>query len=318
MKKLNLIILFILFSFSVVYGQYTPQSIQYYSSPYLDNPAFCGVDQEYSGRVLYRIHSMNIVGSPMLFSASGEKNFSPKSNFQHSLGFIFHDDRAGVFAQNTFNATYAGHIKTADASTLSFGSSLSVLSHRIMDNKVKLVEEDDPAAYVDQRGTSVDINMGVMYKSEVGFLGVSALNLMGSKIDMYTSTRLSRRINVNGGFNFMVKDKKRTKSFLSPMLRMTYDQDNGSNLEGVLSFRNKTKYNHFWVGVGYGLHQNLIIPIGISMNENFILSYTLNYNFSALSTKVINTGHEFMLAYKLLPKRYKKDKREKLNLPWLY
>src|SRR6476620_5175420 len=116
MKKLLLFAAFV-FCTIVSEAQVDPLYAQYLNNPLLLNPAYSGINNNFSAAASYRKQWAGFDGSPSTFNVNAHSSFN---NNKMGLGLIVLSDKVGVNANTEVQATYAYKLDL-NGKFLSFG-----------------------------------------------------------------------------------------------------------------------------------------------------------------------------------------------------
>lgn len=183
MKKLCIIVLLIL-AFSVAKAQMYPWYTQYRSNLYMFNPGFCGTKRFIDFRLFYRNQWNGFKGAPTTYASS--LNFRLADGKLGIGGFAFNDE-IGPFKNSHYAGTIAVHLKLEDVE-LSFGLQGSFLQQTFDGNKVTLHNQVDQAInqYAADKRSNYDGSFGAVLLNDRFYLGLSAINFLGTEIIHYS------------------------------------------------------------------------------------------------------------------------------------
>lgn len=162
MKRIILYSIILLLAFTESgQAQLNPLVAQYFSSPYLGNPAFAGIDSGLNLGLSYRKLWNNIPGSPEIQSFIAD--YGGKSA---GLGLNVNFDKAGLQRQSRVVGTYAYHLLLNEhKEQLHFGLSLGFMNQRLSGSDVVGNSSDPLAAAYNERQTYIDGDFGIAFTS---------------------------------------------------------------------------------------------------------------------------------------------------------
>ncbi|HEY0895252.1 MAG TPA: PorP/SprF family type IX secretion system membrane protein [Sphingobacteriaceae bacterium] len=157
-------------------AQLNPLSAQYFSNPYLANPAMAGA----SGgiRVFGGIRQQwtRLSGTPYSQALTAEFAVGDKTG----LGLNLWNDEAGLLKTTRLTGTYAYHVPLNDGSRkLHFGLAFGMVNRRLM-NEHFYGDPDDPTiSRFNEKGAYLDGDFGVAYTDDRLSLHAAIPNLNG-------------------------------------------------------------------------------------------------------------------------------------------
>lgn len=315
----KIFISFIFISFPVVLlAQQMPLYSQYMLNGFIFNPATAGHDGLTTLNLTTRQQWVGVENAPRSVAFNIQtrvlmRNFVIKRDLRRGnrllkarkgrvgLGVNIYNDRNGLFNQSGANFTYAYHIPFPN-SQLSFGLSASITQFKInveglkfRDSDLKFLQLGDPI-YVP------DANAGVFYENNTFYCGVSAANLLQSKVKYgnpnLDSYQLKRHYFVLAGYRW---DDIRNLSFEPAIMIKTTE-----TLYPQVDLSFKTIYNqNYWLGISYRTVKSFIAFVGITRN-NFSAGYAYDYDFNSFQ-KFTYGSHELNMSLRFgdTAKRYR-------------
>jgi type IX secretion system PorP/SprF family membrane protein len=186
MKNLYLL-LFSLASISAV-AQQDPLYSQYMLNPLVINPAYSGLNNNLNAMVGYRTQWTGLDGQPQTFNASVHTSLV---NNKVGAGILVVNDKIGNTSTTEANATFAYKLNF-EQSTFSFGMQAGVQSYNSDYSSLNILDKGDNAFTGGERGSRINMGVGVALKSEKYFIGLSVPRLLpstfengGQEFDLY-------------------------------------------------------------------------------------------------------------------------------------
>ena len=311
MRKL-VIILLLLTSGTLLFGQQLPLYSQYLYNKFLINPAVAGSDGYTSVNLTAREQWVGYYGAPRTFSVSWQtrmlkksfilKNtsvkrqvFRPKSDGKVGFGGYIFSDKNGLVQRTGFQASYAYHMWIENETQLSLGLSFTGYHYKLNEKEINFDDPNEPWLNNDlRRGIFVpDATFGVYLLNAKYSFGFSAAQLfeasakIGSKA--YKDFKMSRQYYVFGSYDFA----KGNNSVIQPaFLMMTSEQLKPQADIGVTYIYEQG----FWAGLAYRTSGALIANIGVKY-QNIFIGYAFDFTMSEIQRITYGT-HEITFALK--------------------
>ncbi len=189
---MNKLILFViaLSGSTALFAQQDPIYAQYILNPIIINPAYAGLGNNLNAMVSYRTQWVGLDGQPQTFNASG--NVSLVDN-RVGAGITITRDQIGSTTTMETNAAFSYKLPLGDDKVLSFGMQGGVLNFRNDYSALNPYDKDDVAFTGGERGSRINLGVGVILKSERFLFGLSVPRLLpttfkagNSSFDLYT------------------------------------------------------------------------------------------------------------------------------------
>ena len=260
------------------------------------NPSTAGVGGSMIG-ASYRTQWSSISGSPKtatVFASIG----MPAHNI--GIGGYIYNDKTGPTSRTGVQLAFAKHIPTGNGGQFSLGLEARGLQYSI--DRAKLSESlgSDPAIGSGDTRFKFDAGFGISYTGKKLQVGVSASQLVQSKLDFYTGNltrteegRLYRHYYFHGKYKMAVDEA----TTITPNVLVIYMPNAPTEYQFGMRVEHMEK---FWWGVGYRVKQSWMLSAGLHVNKKF----TLGYAFDIYSTpvSVFDAGanaHELLLRYNM-------------------
>jgi len=325
MKYILLVSITLTIHSAIIKSQQLPIYSQYMMNGFLLNPAVAGHEGYTAVNLTAREQWAGINDAPGTYAVSYQTRLLKNSYISRSAsirrrkrvmsrsgrvgyGFYAYTDRAGAFNRTGLQGTYTYHIPF-DRSQLSFGVSVTGYQFRIEQDKIKLLDIDDPMLLNTEKSALIpDANFGVYYTDKNLYAGISAMQLFQSPIKLGADKegpgfRMVRHYFITAGYRFEVaKD-----ILVEPSILFKSTEKFISQIDGNVKFYFNENY---WAGVSYrsggsysiteesfnGKGSAAIIMAGVRVDK-YYFGYAFDYTFNAIGARSMGS-HEFMGAVK--------------------
>ncbi len=302
-------------------GQQGPQFTQYMTNKYLYNPAFAGYEDYIEVKTGYRQQWLGLGVPSKTFYVTGNfaidkedrtsegptpfisktirRNFDPtqirknnaRPNFHQGLGVQLMSDQFGPLIDYSLAITYAYHLPLGGERKIAVGASVGV-HQRLVDFNVGNFDAKDPN---DNRlisegkltGGHPLINLGVLYYTREGYVGLSANQLVMQNVNyerldkQAKADTISWLGNTSPSFQLQTGITKRLRDNLkiSPSLLIK-----STNLKTVMLEANVKAnfYDLFWLGASYRHKEAISALFGIQISQTTQLSYSYDFHSNGI------------------------------------
>jgi type IX secretion system PorP/SprF family membrane protein len=298
MKKLNIVILFLVLCLQPVISQQDPESSQYMFNTLTFNPGFAGTSGMICATALNRQQWVGFKGAPSttVFNIS-----APVSPFgvKSGVGLLVESDNLGFDKNINLSASYSYH---ADLGTgkLGIGINLGMLN-TTLDPTWSIPSGDehtpvsgDPLIPENKESyVAFDAGLGLYYKTDKYYASLSVTHINQPKIKFTKGTPyVSRHYYLTGGYTLQLPNP----SFeLVPSL---FAYSDGKVVQFTIT--SLVRYNKkAWGGVSYRAGDALIGIVGLELFNGIRIGYSYDFTISDIRKAVQGgTGsHEFMINY---------------------
>ena len=303
MGKLQLYILGLLLLLpQLTFAQQDPQFTLYMFNTLQFNPAYAGIDGVTN---ITAIHRDQWAGYESTFDDGGAPTTQVLSLntpiFKLNSGFGFHVVNDNLGAQNNleFQASYAYHLGFKKSkSKMSFGLRLGIYSQSINFDEYRPIDTDDPIlAPLEGTESQIrpDMAIGVFYRAEKYYAGVSYNHLLRSEFDFGTNVvrnALEEHAYITFGYIYQVNfDVSITPSFL---VQTDMNQYNFI-LGGIVDYKDK-----MWGGVSFTEAESANVLLGYNFLKDRSLTFGYSFGYVIAEQEAKQpTSHEIMLSYTL-------------------
>ena len=265
----------------------------------LHNPATAGASKHGSIGASYRKMWDGIDGGPQTTLVFGSGYLS---NAKIGVGGYVYNDVTGPTKRTGLQAAFAYHIPMANDASFSLG--LEARFQQFSIDKAKLQQSlgtNDPVLAGEDSRMKGDAGFGMAYTGKKLQIGVSASQLIQSKLDFYTGNlnrneeaRLYRHFYLHG--NYKLSPDENTK--IIPNFLFIYLPN------APLEFQGGVRVEHsdvLWWGVALRARQSWMLSAGVKIQKRF----TVGYSFDIFTTPLSvfdggSNGHEILMKYDFL------------------
>ena len=264
----------------------------------LHNPATAGAAKHTSIGASYRTMWDGIDGGPQtaLLFASG---YLPGAKL--GLGGYFYSDKTGPTKRTGVQAAVAYHIPLSNGGSFSLGLEAKFQQYSLDKAKLQQSLGSDPVMGSAENRFKGDAGFGISYNGKKWQAGISASQLIQSKLDFYSgnlSTTEEGRLYRHYYFhsNYIFNADGTTK--LIPNLLLIYLPDVPLEVQGGV----RVEHNDlFWWGVALRARQSWMLSAGVKIQKKFTIGYCFDIFQTPLSIYDRGSnGHEVMLKYDFL------------------
>lgn len=287
------------------FGQQDPQFSQYMFNGLFLNPATAGVD----GFTRFQLmHRTQWAGYQTSFDGAGglsTQMFSlntPILRLKSGFGFHVVNDNISNFQKNLdMQASYAYHFPVKNGK-LSLGIRAGLYSKVIDFTKYRFREEGDPLNFNSKESQiRPDLALGVHYRTEKYYIGLSANHLLKSEFDfgvppdstgVSLSNPLASNIYLTGGYDIDLT----YQIVFTPSLLVKSDFNTYSVEVSAIATYNQ----QFWAGLSFRQGDAAIALIGVNLMKDkaLRLGYSFDYTVKGQVAKS-PMSHEFLVTYTL-------------------
>jgi type IX secretion system PorP/SprF family membrane protein len=214
-------------------AQQDPIYAQYLNNPMTLNPAFAGINNQFSARLQYRTQWAGMDANPKTFNFSS--NISIVQN-KVGIGLMVMQDKLGDIRNTEVSIPVAYKIKLQEEMYLSFGMQAGFLNQRNDLTGINIYDPTDEAfkAYSE---TKFNLGSGIMLKHDKFRIGVSvprmlpaSINTSGTPIELY-----SQHYYLFGSYNSRINDNLWFKP--SVLLRGTKGTPLSTDINATVTYR---------------------------------------------------------------------------------
>lgn len=284
--KYFLPILLCTLSYISLHAQVDPLYAQYLNNPVLINPAYTGLNNNFSAAVSYRRQWSGFIGNPVTVNANCHMSLL---NNKLGVGFILLSDKVGNNVNTEAYSTYAYKLQMKDG-VFSFGLQVGIINYRSDNGDLNPYDASDPAFNSNLNITKFSLGGGIIYKTERLFLGLSVPRMLRQQniYDNIVTDLYSQHLYANAAYTFFLSERVRFK----PSLLLKEVHGSPLSIDYNLLFNLDEKYTA-------GIYTRNLNTYGALFQIKLGDSYQVGYSFEMPSNKSIGaqyTTHEFCLS----------------------
>lgn len=261
----------------------------------LHNPAMAGTDKHAVIGAGFRSMWSGIDGGPQTTTVFGSTYLS---NIKLGLGGYIFNDVTGPTKRTGLQMAYAYHINMKNGGTFSLGLEARLQQFSYDKEKIQAALGNDPVLAGDASQFKGDAGFGIAYTSSKWKLGVSASQLLQSKLNFYSGTlnrsaegRLYRHYYFHGAYSWKVDESSR----ITPNALVIYMPNAPVEVQAGVKFDYK---DLIWWSASLRARQSWMFSGGVKIQKKFSIGYGFDLYQTPLSTFDQGGGaHEVMLRY---------------------
>jgi type IX secretion system PorP/SprF family membrane protein len=291
MKKINLIALLTLLSFSAIQAQQDPQYTQYMYNMSIVNPAYAGSKDALSLGVLYRKQWVNIEGAPTTMSFFGHAPVGKNVG----LGLSVLSDQIGPVNEQNIYGDFSYTLNLGDEHKLAFGLKAGTTIHKVdLFSQVYayVPNPNDPAFAENTSNMFFNVGAGLFYYTDKYYIAASIPNFMKGKYLDFNGHQFGteeKHFFITGGYVFTVNPNLKLKPFVMAKSAIKAPVSIDASLNALVN--DKVEF-----GLTYRLEDSFGAMVNFSINKNLRIGYAYDHLMSDL--KVTTTSsHEIILLY---------------------
>jgi type IX secretion system PorP/SprF family membrane protein len=264
----------------------------------LHNPSTAGANGYGMVGLTYRSQWSSLSGSPKTATAFGSFDLPAH---KIGLGGYIYNDRTGATARTGLDLAFAKYIPMKDGARLSFGIDVRAQQFSIDREKLAQTLGSDPAIGSSDNKFNFDAGFGISYTSKKFQVGVSASQLIQSKLNFYNGSltpaeegRLYRHYYLHGLYHWNVDEV----TVITPNFLMIYLPNAPTEFQGGV----RVEHNQlFWWGVSYRARQSFSLSAGVTLSKKFVIGYSFDIYKTPVSVyDAGSNAHEVLLRYNFL------------------
>ncbi|MBI5916843.1 MAG: type IX secretion system membrane protein PorP/SprF [Bacteroidetes bacterium] len=290
---------------TIAVAQQPAQYSLYNLNKFAFNPAYAGLDNSLSLTGVYRSQWVGLEGNPVTQHLNAHM---PLYIAGGAAGLALENETLGSWKQTSFSASYAYQMPVGKTGLLSLGGSAGWVQRQLNGSKVRTpgTEVDDLGNPISHNDPSLSINTeagagstahaGVFFQGEKLEAGVSAMNLLGNKLDI-SSLKFQQERTYFLYLGYKLDLSKSLTATPSVLLK-------SDGYQTQIDFSVLARYNeNIFVGASFrGYHANSIDAValmgGFKLSEKISIGYAYDLGLSNLRS--VNSGsHEVLLNYNL-------------------
>lgn len=252
--------------------QYAPRT-HFYENSLSYNPALAGVEQEIPIRLNFRQQWTGLKDAPYTQTLSSH-GFAGKNV---GLGLVIYNDVAGPSRNTGLQASVARHFALDEEGKrwFSFGMSMLLYQYKFDVRRLQTDIPNDPAVDALARQNSrlvPDVAAGFYLNDANGFVGISCMNLIQTKSDIFVTPNnnntIERAYYLFAGYRFPVNDAVS----IEPVTLVKVTEAAAWQADIMV----KGNYNNYWAGLSYRTGDAVAALLGLRI-DMFSFSYSYDY-----------------------------------------
>ncbi|MCI5056449.1 MAG: type IX secretion system membrane protein PorP/SprF, partial [Flavobacteriales bacterium] len=306
MNKSTAILILMICLSSCVIGQQQIQSSLYIFHPQLVNPAFAGIEGDFTAAAGQRLQWVGIDGYPRstMFSAGmpifGKKSRRSTRGYSGlrrrtgiGIGLNIFQERVGNLRSTSFYTDVSYTVKVNRyGDKLSFGLRAGGDLVSLNYNDLFAIDESD---YLKTRSYANkflgNMGFGIFYHGNDWFVSIGTPKLLRSKLDEVDNVKIGRQVThsyLSGGYSY---DLSNDLKFI-PTLNIKTAVNAPMSFESNLNFLYTDK---FWFGLLYRLQDAIGANFLVAINKDWSVGYAYDYTISLQEAAF--GSHELMIGY---------------------
>jgi type IX secretion system PorP/SprF family membrane protein len=293
--KLILSILLVSIYTTGVHAQQIFKLSHFMQHNFIYNPAASGANDRASIGLTYRSMWSGMPGGPITGIIYGDKYFAKK---KIGISAVIYKDETGPTSRSGGNLNLSYSVDFENGKRLMFGLGGQILQFKIDKSDIEQAIPNDPL--LASSGTTVkgDADAGIYYKSPTLNVGVSAMQLIQTKLDLIKGTsgennqgKLYRHYFLTADYTWQVDED----NVLIPNLLFKYLPNSPTEFEGGVRLEHQKLV---WVGFNYHYNQDLSGYLGVNVNNNLSVGYSFDHYTKPLNAfDGGNNAHEIFIKY---------------------
>lgn len=292
MKKFVFLVVGVLLTTSLMYGQQDPQYTQYMYNMNVLNPAYAGSQGTLSIGVLGRTQWVGILGAPRTLTAAIHAPVGKNVG----LGFSAIADEIGPVKEQNVYMDFSYTLQTSDEGRLAFGIKGGFTFQNIDFLSLSTSQMEDPLFVNNLNEIYPNFGIGSFYYTDNYYIGLSMPNMLETRYFEKRSGIISKASEkmhyfLTSGYVFEVSEDLKLKP--SVMLKAVSGAPLSIDLSG-----NAMLYEKLELGLSWRVDDSVSGMINFLIARNLRLGYAYDYTLTNLGQ--FNTGsHEVFLQYNL-------------------
>jgi type IX secretion system PorP/SprF family membrane protein len=278
--------------FDNVVAQQDPQYSQYMLNQLVINPGYAGNRDAICATLLHRQQWVGMDGAPVTSVFSAHTPFRLFGH-DHGVGLNILSDEIGFNKDVNISLDYAYRFNVGPGK-LGIGISGAFMNKAL--NATWYIPngsaDSDPAIPGEKESVmGFDMGLGLFYRSERAYLGLSTTHLLQPKLKYEKSSNLTlkRHYYVSGGCSIPLKNPVWE---LDPSI-MAYSDGTASQITANVNVVYNKK---FWGGLGYRINDAIVGMVGINLFDGFKIGYSYDYSHTAVR-RYSGGSHEVVANY---------------------
>lgn len=272
------------------FAQQDPATTLFWNSFSLRNPAATGLFNKHFAALNGRLQWDEVDGAPRTASAIYDLKWD---QIHGGIGINYEIDKIGFNTQHQFNLNYAYHFSLSETKKISIGTSIQYLQFAMNPDWYPPQTSFDNSLPTAYRSSAIDMNLGMMYKTDKLLLGLSTSHLLTSTIkysnynNILTYYRLARLYYANCSYRFDLSENFQ----LVPSILLQSDIVKASGNFNLRAIYKK----QYWIGTSYRTSDCISFMGGVDFKQKYRICYAYDFTIGKLSS-VSQGSHEVGIA----------------------
>jgi type IX secretion system PorP/SprF family membrane protein len=276
------------------FAQQIPFSSQYYTNPFVINPAFTGNHERTNAFLTHRSQWTGIAGAPQTSYLTLDGPIEAKNI---GLGLNLYSDVTDITSRVGGFVNYSYKLKVNEDNNLLIGLAAGVIDNKIDFSKATVRDTDDPFLFTESQSKTVfsaDFGLGYTWKKlEIGLCAPQILgNTMKYKKTDNESSYYTLARHYQGTVKYVFDVVKEKEITAYPLIAVRYAT--GSVMQYDVNLVGDWK-KIGWIGVTY--HSNYAVAISGGVRyKNLAVGYAYDLGIGKVK-KYTGSTSEFLLSY---------------------
>lgn len=294
MKKLSLLVLFLVLCTEVATAQQDPQYTQYMYNMNVVNPAYAGSKESLSITALYRKQWSGLEGAPETITFSAHSPIGEKVG----LGLSAIKDELGPISETNVYVDFSYTLQMSTTLQLALGVKAGATFHDVGLTALELQDPNDPFFSENINNTYPNVGAGAFLYTDNFYLGLSVPNFLNSVHLDEEGIKYGSETNhyfATAGYVFQMSENFKLKP--SVMVKSAFDAP--TSFDGNL---NALFYEKFELGASYRLDDSFSGLVGFQVTPNIRVGYAYDSVTSDIKS-VASSSHEVVVTFDLFFKK---------------
>lgn len=292
MKKIQILLLMILFCGLALEAQQSPHFTQYMFNDFVINPAVAGTKDYYQIRSNHRFQWIGLSDPPLTNTLS---IYGPHAKLPMGFGGYIYNDVTGPTSRTGITGSYAYNIEIDQDIRISGGLSLGLMQFKLDGAQLTIKDVNDLAIQPVVYNSYVpDASIGFYAYADEWYAGFSVSQLLNNKLTLFEEksglNKLKSHFYLTGGYKYEInRDLVAEPSIIIK-----------GTAPGIYTFDLTARVLYqdmVWGGLSYRFSDAVSILLGYIYDEKFYFGYAYDIGINELRS--YNSGsHEIMIGYR--------------------
>lgn len=278
----------------VLFSQQDAQFSHYMFNNMAINPGYAGSKEEVSATLIHRQQWTGLEGAPTTSTVNIHAPFK-LFNQNHGVGISIENDALGFNTNIGMQLAYAYRININNgAGKLGLGIS-GGFKNEALKATWKAVSgsstEDSNIPGANESATTYNIDLGIFYKTDNIYFGVSTTHLTESKVK-YTNTEvtLTRQYYITAGYNFVLANP--AFEVLPSVLISSDATASKIDISSIVQYNKR-----LWGGLSFRPGSAITGLVGLELKNGIRIGYAYDFEFIKNVRNYNPSTHELMVSY---------------------